>query len=180
MCEKRRILFLCTGNACRSQIAEGLLRLLAPDRYASLSAGVRPAGFVHPLTRQVLEEVGGDLSGHFSKSVDVFFLPAAVPPDLVVTLCDYADREWRRLRRKTPRIHWRSPDPIFVQGNMEERLVAFRQVRDRICIQLEDALDQGFFDATIEAEQGQGKTRSRMERVLSRLMSALQVGGRTR
>lgn len=144
-----RILFVCTGNACRSQIAEGILHLLAGDAYESLSAGSHAAGFVHPLAVAALEEVGAARPAARSQSIDEFLPPRGEPPGLVITLCDFARRHVATRIRGLPHLHWPHPDPIEARGSDEERLNAFRWTRDRICLRLEDALEGGELEDAI-------------------------------
>jgi arsenate reductase len=153
-------------------MAEGLLRLLAPDRFVSLSAGARPAGFVHPLAKRVIEEAGGNLDDCHSKPLSDFERPDAAP-DLIVSLCDVA---WKRLRKSpidVPRVLWSIPDPIHARGNEDEQLTAFRWVRDRICIRIEDALDDGTFERSIDprttSSRSGGGRLGRLHRLVARL-----------
>lgn len=121
-----RVLFLCIHNSARSQMAEGLLRNIAPDRYEASSAGLE-AGSLRSEAVEVMREIGIDISSQRSKSVDEF---AGQPFDLVVTTCDEA-REACPLFPGAKRIlHWSFPDPAAAPGSREERLRAFRRVRD--------------------------------------------------
>jgi len=173
---KPRVLFVCTGNACRSQMAEGLLRRLAPERFESLSAGVQPAGFVHRFTRKALEEVGGYSPEQHSKSIHDMLPPHAVAPDLVITLCEYACRQLGKLSVDIPQLYWPVPDPIAAQGTEDERIAAFRWVRDKICIRLEDALDTQELETAI-ARQAPAATSARVsfDRLLSFLIPPYQT-----
>ena len=132
-----RVLFLCTHNSSRSQMAEGLLQAQGGDRYAVFSAGTHPRG-VHPLAIQVMREIGIDISeasGHRAKSMEEF---AGQPPmDLVVTVCDDAAEECPYFPGARKQEHWGFPDPSAVTGSEEERLGAFRSVRDAISGRLE-------------------------------------------
>ena len=132
MTQRRRILFLCTGNSCRSQMAEGWLRHLAGDRCEALSAGSQPAGFVHPLAVQVMREAGIDISRQKSKSIAGFLPPAGEPPDLVVSVCDRAARECPVFPGTVERMHLPFDDPAHAEGSDDERLPVFRRVRDEI------------------------------------------------
>jgi arsenate reductase (thioredoxin) len=125
---KKKILILCTGNSARSQMAEGLFRHEAGDRYEVFSAGTRPSS-VRPEAIAVLAEIGIDISGHRSKSVDEF---VAQPLDLVITVCDNAKEACPVFPGRTLRLHWPFEDPAHVQGTEEARLAAFRKVRDQI------------------------------------------------
>jgi len=140
---KRRVLFLCTGNCCRSQMAEGLLRQLAGDRYESLSAGANPAGFVHELAIEVLGESGIDITPQESKHIRDFLPPAGTAPDLVISVCDAARAQCPTFPGKVDRLHWPLYDPIRARGTIEERREAFRKVRDEIRERLRVALEVG-------------------------------------
>jgi len=128
MAEKKRILILCTGNSARSQMAEGLLRHDAGDRYEVQSAGAKPS-HVRPEAIAVMQEIGIDISGHRSKSVDEF---ASQSFDTVLTVCDHAREMCPVYPGHAHRIHRNFEDPAAVQGSEEERLSAFRRVRDQI------------------------------------------------
>ncbi len=123
---KKRVLILCTGNSARSQMAEGLLRHQAGDRFEVVSAGVAP-GHVRPEAIEVMREVGIDISAHRSKSVDEF---NGQPFDYVITVCDNANQQCPMFPGKTERIHWSIEDPAAVTGDEGERLAAFRAARD--------------------------------------------------
>ena len=129
---KQRILFLCTGNSCRSQMAEGLLRQLAGDRFESLSAGAKPAGFVHPLAIEVMRDIGIDISGQASKSIDDFLPPEGEPPDLIISVCDAAAEECPTFPGNVKRLHWPFEDPPHGEETNAEKLIVFRRVRDEI------------------------------------------------
>ena len=123
-----KVLFLCTGNACRSQMAEGWARALKSDRIEAHSAGVVPC-FVHPLAARVMKEAGVDIAGQYSKHVDEL---AGIPFDYVVTLCDYADSKCPVFPGRGKRIHRPFEDPIHARGTEAEVLAMFRSVRNRI------------------------------------------------
>ncbi len=125
----RSILFLCTGNSCRSHMAEGWLRHLAGERATALSAGSRPAGYVHPLAVRAMEEAGVDIAGHRSKSIEEFL---GDPPDVVISVCDSAAEECPVFPGRVERRHWPFDDPAHATGTEEERLAVFRRVRDEI------------------------------------------------
>lgn len=129
---RQRILFLCTGNSCRSQMAEGLLRHLAGEIFEALSAGAKPAGYVHPKAIAVMHEIGIDLSGHHSKSIQEFVPPAGDPPDVVVSVCSSAEKECPTLPGHVIRLHWPFDDPYHAGGSEEEQMAEFRRVRDEI------------------------------------------------
>lgn len=127
-----RVLFLCTHNSSRSQMAEGFLRARGGDRYAVFSAGTHPRS-VHPLAIQVMREIGIDISeaaGYRAKSLDEFI--GQPPMDLVVTVCDEAAEECPFFPGARRQEHWGFPDPSAATGSENERLAAFRSVRDAI------------------------------------------------
>ncbi|MCA9069757.1 MAG: arsenate reductase ArsC [Planctomycetaceae bacterium] len=127
-----RVLFLCTGNSCRSQMAEGWLRELGGDRYESLSAGAKPAGYVHPMAIEVMGEVGVDISAQLSKSISDFLPPDGTPPDVIVSVCDAASKECPTFPGLVERIAMPFDDPAHAQGSEDEKLDCFRRVRDEI------------------------------------------------
>ena len=129
-----RVLILCTGNSARSQMAEGLLRQDAGNVYEVFSAGTKPS-HVRPEAIAVMREVGIDISGHRSKSVDEF---AGQEFDYVITVCDNAKQSCPVFPGRTKRIHWSIEDPAAVQGSEEERLAAFRRIRDELRARLRD------------------------------------------
>jgi arsenate reductase len=128
MGSKKRVLILCTGNSARSQIAEGLLRDDAGDRFEVSSAGTKPSS-VRPEAIAVMRELGIDISGHRSKSVDEF---DAQQFDYVLTLCDNAKESCPVFPGITAAIHHTFEDPAAFQGSDEERLAAFRRVRGQL------------------------------------------------
>jgi arsenate reductase len=125
---KKRVLILCTGNSARSQMAEGLLRHDAGDRFEAFSAGV-DRGAVRPLAVAAMREVGIDISGQRSKSVDEF---ACEEFDYVITVCDNANELCPVFPGKTKRIHWSFEDPAAAGGDAAAQLAVFRRVRDQI------------------------------------------------
>jgi len=125
---KQKVLILCTGNSARSQMAEGLLRHDAGQRFEVVSAGTKPSS-VRPEAIQVMREIGIDISGHRSKSVDEF---SGQDFDYILTVCDNARESCPVYLGHTNRLHHSFDDPAAVQGSEEERLGAFRAVRDRI------------------------------------------------
>lgn len=135
---KQRILFLCTGNSCRSQMAEGLLRGLAGDRYESLSAGSKPSGYVHPLAVEAMRELGIDISAQQSKSINEFLLPAGEPPHVVVSVCESAARECPVFPGQVERIPLPFDDPADAEGTDEEKMAVFRRIRDEIKAAIEE------------------------------------------
>lgn len=126
---KNRVLILCTGNSCRSQMAEGLWRHLGGDNWEAYSAGSQPAGFVHPLAVAAMAELGVDISEHTSKHVDQF---VGRDLDLVVTVCDGARESCPVIPGMGATLHWPFADPAEAVGTDDERLAAFRRVRDTI------------------------------------------------
>ena len=125
----KRVLILCTGNSCRSQMAEALWRQLGGGEWQAYSAGSRPAGFVHPLAIAVMREVGLDLSRAASKHLIEF---AAQAFDVVVTVCDSARESCPVLPGARCTLHWPFDDPAAAAGAPDEQLAAFRRVRDEI------------------------------------------------
>ena len=126
---KPTILILCTGNSCRSHLAEGILRHAAGDLFEVHSAGSKPAGYVHPKAIAVMKELGIDLSGHFSKHMNEF-LDRKI--DTVITVCGNADQACPMFPGQVNRYHWGFEDPAHAQGTEEEILEVFRKVRDQI------------------------------------------------
>lgn len=137
-----RMLFVCSANSARSQMAEGWARKLAPTGVEVWSAGTRPAG-VNPLAVEVMQERGVDISGQRSKSLSE--VPAEA--DYVITLCAEADAECPHLRARRERLAWHLPDPAQAGGSEEEEREAFRTARDRI----EGLLRQLFASPTFTA-----------------------------
>ncbi|MFQ5434307.1 MAG: arsenate reductase ArsC [Anaerolineae bacterium] len=127
--EKKRVLFLCTGNSCRSHMAEGLTNHFLGDTWEAVSAGTEPAGAVHPLAIAALAELGIDISGHQSKHADQF---RDAPLDLVITVCDDAAENCPVWLGPGRRHHISFPDPAKAKGTKAEKLKVFRQVRDDI------------------------------------------------
>ena len=125
---KKKVLFICTHNAARSQMAEGLLRSLAGDRYEVFSAGTEP-GRVHPYAVRVMAEIGMDISLHRSKNVDEF---AGFPIDMVITVCDHAKETCPIFPGGAQKIHQSFEDPSALTGSEESILAGFRRIRDEI------------------------------------------------
>jgi arsenate reductase len=126
--EKIKVLFLCTGNACRSQIAEGWARHLKSDCIEAFSAGIRPIG-VSSRAAKVMAEAGVDISSQWSKHIDEF---AGVDVDYVITVCDYARESCPVFPFKAKHIHKPFEDPYFASGTDEQVMSVFRKVRDQI------------------------------------------------
>jgi len=131
---KKRVLFLCTGNSCRSQMAEGFLRHIAGDRFEVFSAGVKPTQ-VNPLAIKVMAEAGIDISKHRSKSAMEFL---GQQFDYIITVCDNAKQTCPVFPGKHEKIHWDLEDPAEAQGSEEERIVVFRKIRDEIRKKIEE------------------------------------------
>ena len=132
--DKKRVLIVCTGNSARSQMAEGLLRHIAGDRFEVESAGTI-ASFVRPQAVAVMAEIGIDISGHRSKCLDEFL---DQPFEYVITVCAGADESCPAFPGKASRIHWSFDDPAEAAGSNEEQLAVFRRVRDEIGSKLAD------------------------------------------
>lgn len=129
-----RVLFLCTGNSARSQMAEAFLRKYYGDKFEAHSAGLEPKG-MNPFTIQVMEEVGVDVSNQRSKGVNEYL--GKVLFQHLITVCDDADKNcptaWPGISN---RLHWSFEDPVVYEGSEEEKLAKFRQVRDQIEVQI--------------------------------------------
>ncbi len=134
MNQKKRVLILCTGNSARSQMAEGLLRHLAGDRFEVESAGVI-ASFVRPQAIEAMRELGIDISRHRSKSVEEF---AGRSFDHVITVCDNARENCPFFPAATELMHWSFDDPAEAAGSEDEIIGEFRRVRDEIQARLRE------------------------------------------
>ena len=133
MHKKQNVLFLCTGNSCRSQMAEGLLRHLAGDRFEALSAGLEPGNEVHPLAIQVMKEIGIDISAQQPKAVDIYLGKKMIHYLMIV--CNKAQSTCPRIWPGLPnekRYYWPVDDPAAISGTTEEQLTVFREVRDEL------------------------------------------------
>ena len=137
MTERARVLFLCTHNSARSQMAEGLLRHLAADRFEAHSAGTE-ATHVRPLAIRAMEEIGVDISGQESKTLERY---QQEPFDYVITVCDDANEACPIFPGAQSRLHWSFKDPSKAEGSEEERLAVFREVRDGIRRRIEEDLN---------------------------------------
>ena len=134
--KKQKVLFLCTGNSCRSQMAEAIVNAKMSDQWVAVSAGTQPAGYVHPLAIKVLDEIG--ISHHgVSKSIEEFRSESF---DLVVTVCGDAEANCPLWLGKGKRIHLGFPDPAKAQGTEHEILNVFRSVRDDMLNKIPDLL----------------------------------------
>ncbi len=126
---KPLVLILCTGNSCRSHLAEGILRAAAADLFEVASAGSKPAGYVHPKAVAVMQEIGIDLSTHASKHMNEFLHRQV---DTVITVCGNADQACPIYPGQMNRYHWPFEDPAHAQGSDDAVLSVFRSVRDQI------------------------------------------------
>lgn len=126
---KPTVLILCTGNSCRSHMAEGILRAAAGDILDVQSAGSKPAGYVHPLAIVAMHEIGIDISAHRSKSWSEF---SQTPVETVITVCGNADATCPIFPGQVNRHHWPFDDPASATGTDEEKLAVFRRVRNEI------------------------------------------------
>jgi arsenate reductase len=137
--DRARVLFLCTHNSARSQMAEGLLRHLAGDRFEVMSAGTE-AAHVRPLAIRAMEEIGVDISGQESKTLERYL---DEPIDYVITVCDDANEACPFFPGAQNRLHWSFEDPSRAEGSDEERLAVFRRVRDGIKDRVQAELANG-------------------------------------
>ena len=126
---KPTVLILCTGNSCRSHLAEGILREVAGDILDVQSAGSKPAGYVHPLAIAAMKEIGIDISAHRSKSMTEFMDKKV---ETVITVCGNADAACPIFPGQVNRHHWPFEDPAHATGTDEEKMAVFRRVRDEI------------------------------------------------
>jgi len=147
MGKKAKVLFVCTHNSARSQMAEGFLRHLGGDAFEADSAGTEP-GALHPLAVEAMAEVGVDISGQRAKSVDDFVQQRF---DYVITVCDDANESCPIFPNALHRLHWSFPDPSAATGSHEERLAVFREVRGGIRERMEQ-----FAASTTAIEQTSG------------------------
>ena len=127
--DKPRVLILCTGNSCRSHMAEGILRAAAGDILDVCSAGSNPAGYVHPQATAALAEIGIDISGHTSKHMNDFLRSDV---ETVITVCGNADQACPVFPGQVNRHHWPFDDPAHAPGTDDEIAAEFRRVRDEI------------------------------------------------
>lgn len=132
---KRRVLFLCTGNSCRSQMAEAILRHVGGDRFESLSAGSHPAGFIHPLAEAAMTELGVSMAAQLSKSWDEF---TDYPVDVVISVCDAAaSLPCPAFPGNAIRAHWSLPDPTYHPGTIPERIEFAIRIARRLLAKIE-------------------------------------------
>ena len=141
--KKKNVLFLCTGNSARSQMAEGLLRHIAGDRFEVMSAGLEPKEKVHPLALEVMRELGIDIADQKPKTVDVYL--GRVPVHFLIVVCNRAQatcpRIWPGLMDGN-RYYWPLDDPAALQGSVDEQLALFRDVRDELQEKLREWADE--------------------------------------
>lgn len=140
---KPKVLILCTGNSCRSHMAEGILRHIAGDLFEVFSAGSKPAGYVHPAAIGALKEIDIDISDHTSKHLEQFMIAGI---DTVITVCANADQDCPLFPGKVNRYHWGFEDPPKAQRPGESERAAFRRIRDEI-YQVFDAYASGYREA---------------------------------
>ena len=166
-----RVLFLCTHNSSRSQMAEGLLRARGGTGYAVFSAGTEPR-VVHPLALKVMREIGIDISSHQARGLEEFRDQPLM--DLVVTVCDEAAETCPYFPNARQQVHWGFPDPSRVEGSEEERLAAFRHIRDLITtrirqflgLQPETSLDSLYAAAKAQENPSQCSSQEGEEQIL--------------
>lgn len=135
---KKKVLFICHENSCRSQMAEGLLRSLGGDRFEAQSAGTDAGTAVHPLAIEVMSELGIDISGHQPKPVRPFL---GQPMQYVITVCDPVVERCPTFPGMVRRLTWTFPDPGKAAGTAEEQLAMFRRVRDEISVNVQQFLE---------------------------------------
>ena len=150
MNEKPLVLILCTGNSCRSHLAEGLLRQFAGDLLEVASAGSKPAGYVHPLAIQVMREAALDIAAHTSKHMNDFLSRKV---ETVITVCGNADQACPMFPGQSNRHHWPFEDPAHATGTEEEKLAVFRRVRNEIA-----SVFRAYADGRRDAAKAKGGT----------------------
>jgi arsenate reductase len=129
MTNRPSVLILCTGNSCRSHMAEGILRAAAGDLIEVHSAGSNPSGYVHPMAVEALKEIGIDISSHTSKHMNEFLQQSV---ETVITVCGNADQACPMFPGQVNRHHWGFDDPAHATGTDAEKMAVFRRVRDEI------------------------------------------------
>ena len=137
--EKIKVLFLCTGNSCRSQIAEAWLRSLGDDRFGVFSAGLEPHG-INPYTITVMEETGYDMTEHRSKDLDDY--KGKIDFNFLIAVCSNADERCPYFPGVGTRLHWPFEDPAAFVGSEDQKLAFFREIRDQIKEKIRTWLDQ--------------------------------------
>jgi arsenate reductase len=141
MSEKTKVLFLCTGNSCRSQIAQAWLKELGGEKFKVYSAGLEPHG-VNPFTITVMEEIGYDMNDHSSKHIDEYI--GKINFDFLITVCGNADERCPFFPGMGTRLHWPFEDPAAFEGPEEEKLAIFRKTRDQIKDKIQNWLEEGY------------------------------------
>jgi len=136
---KKKVLFLCTGNSCRSQMAEGWLRHLAGNQFDVVSAGTHPVG-LNPYAVTVMREVNVDISNHVSERVDPYLDQTF---DYVITVCDRAHETCPIFPGASSMLHWSFDDPAKAKGTYEQQLIVFRNIRDAIADQIRHFITEG-------------------------------------
>ena len=136
MSKKEKIIFICTGNACRSQIAEGIMRQLAGDKFDVFSAGSHPS-LVHPMSIKVMKEIGINITSHTSDPISNFLSENI---NIVVTVCDNADKVCPVFPGKVERIHWSIKDPFKGWGSDPDDLDNFTRTRDDLVERIKNFL----------------------------------------
>jgi arsenate reductase len=137
MKQKKKVLFMCTGNSCRSQMAEGLLRHMAGDQFEVFSSGSHPS-HVHPLSVKIMDEIGIDISRHTSDHVDQY-LDKGI--DIVITVCDHANQVCPVFPGEVKRIHWSVDDPFRGWGDDDRLLSCYRETRSDLKRRIEGLLE---------------------------------------
>ena len=140
MPKKEKIIFICTGNACRSQIAEGVMRKLAGDKFDVFSAGSHPS-LVHPMSIKVMKEIGIDITSHTSDPISKFLSKNI---NIVVTVCDNADKVCPVFPGKVERIHWSIKDPFRGWNSHPDDLVNFRKTREDLTARIKNLIKSRF------------------------------------
>ena len=148
---KKKVLILCTGNSCRSHMAEALLRAAAGDLFEVYSAGSKPKGKVHPCAIKVIEELNISMAGHRSEHLDMY-LNSGI--DTVITVCGNADQACPSFPGQVSRYHWGFEDPPHAQAPGESEIDAFRRIRDEIKLVFE-AYAAGYREAIAQAASPQ-------------------------
>ncbi len=136
MLKKEKIIFICTGNACRSQIAEGIMRHLAGDKFDVFSAGSHPS-LVHPMSIKVMKEIGINITSHTSDPISNFLNKNI---NIVVTVCDNADKVCPVFPGKVERIHWSVKDPFKNYNSNSDDLINFRKTREDLTLRIKNFL----------------------------------------
>tara|TARA_B100000941_G_C28352528_1_gene472620 strand:+ start:300 stop:725 length:426 start_codon:yes stop_codon:yes gene_type:complete len=140
MPKKEKIIFICTGNACRSQIAEGVMRKLAGDKFDVFSAGSHPS-LVHPMSIKVMKEIGIDITSHTSDPISKFLSKNI---NIVVTVCDNANKVCPVFPGKVERIHWSIKDPFKGWNSHPDDLVNFRKTREDLTARIKNLIKSRF------------------------------------